>query len=60
MTHFMEQRHADKEHVAARGSESKIVVRVLFELVDEIIVNFDLCTISSATISPGYTTLTII
>ena len=57
VTHLMEKRDAGKEYVTTKCSEPQIVIGILFKLVNDVIVNFNMGGITGATERAGHTTL---
>ena len=60
MTHLVKKRYTREKHMTTKRRQPQIVIGVLFELSDDVIVNFDLSAIASAAESVWYTTLAVI
>jgi hypothetical protein len=60
MTHFVEKRYTREKHMTTKRRQPEIGVRILFELIHDVIVNFDLGAVTSATKSRSRTTLIVV
>ena len=60
VTHLVKKRYTREKHMTTKRRQPQISVRVLFELIHDVIVNFDLGAVTSATKSRSRTTLIVI